>query len=71
MDFFRANARDLRDRIARALPQWSPTSGLRIVLGMYAFGLEECGDYARAEEAGRRASTSSRSTAGRITRWRT
>jgi tetratricopeptide (TPR) repeat protein len=56
MDFYRASARDLRDRIARALPQWSPsTPGHSIVLGMYAFGLEESGDYARAEEFGRRA----------------
>ena len=56
MDFYRANARDLRDRIARALPSWSEDMpGSSIVLGMYAFGLEECGDYARSEEAGRRA----------------
>ena len=56
MDFFRANARDLRDRIARALPKW-PTDmpGYPVVLGMYAFGLEECGDYGRAEETGRQA----------------
>jgi tetratricopeptide (TPR) repeat protein len=56
MDFFRANPRDLRDRIARALPQWTPDmAGYSIVLGMYAFGLEESGDYARAEEMGRKA----------------
>jgi hypothetical protein len=56
MDFFRASARDLRDRIARALPRWSAsTPGYSIVLGMYAFGLEESGDYARAEAAGREA----------------
>ena len=56
MDFFRANARDLRDRIARALPRWSPdVPGYPIVLGMYAFGLEETGDYVRAEHHGRRA----------------
>jgi hypothetical protein len=55
-DFFRANARELRDRIARALPHW-PASlpGHGIVLGMYAFGLEETGDYARAEAMGREA----------------
>jgi tetratricopeptide (TPR) repeat protein len=56
MDFFRANARELRDRIARVLPKWSPElPGHSILLGMYAFGLEECGDYARAEDEGRRA----------------
>ena len=56
MDFYRASARDLRDRIARVLPMWTPQiPGFSIVLGMYAFGLEETGDYGRAEEAGRRA----------------
>lgn len=56
MDFYRANGRELRDRIARVLPKWSPEMpGYSILLGMYAFGLEECGDYARAEEQGRRA----------------
>jgi tetratricopeptide (TPR) repeat protein len=56
MDFFRASARDLRDRVARALPRWSAaTPGRSIVLGMYAFGLEETGDYARAEAVGREA----------------
>lgn len=56
LDFFRGNARDLRDRIARALPGWAPgVPGYGVVLGMYAFGLEECGDYGRAEETGRRA----------------
>jgi tetratricopeptide (TPR) repeat protein len=56
IDFYRADARDLRDRIARVLPKWSPdTPGYSIVLGMHAFGLEECGDYARAEEQGRQA----------------
>ncbi|HYN39498.1 MAG TPA: tetratricopeptide repeat protein, partial [Rhodospirillales bacterium] len=56
MDFYRASARNLRDRIARVLPKWSAdVPGYPIVLGMYAFGLEETGDYARAEETGRRA----------------
>ena len=58
VDFYRANSRNLRDRIARVLPQWSAdTPGYPVVLGMYAFGLEETGDYARAEESGRRAVT--------------
>lgn len=56
MDFYRANGRDLRDRIARVLPHWSSgTAGYSLLLGMYAFGLEECGEYARAEEYGHRA----------------
>lgn len=54
VDFYRANARELRDRIARALPRWSSDMpGYSILLGMYAFGLEECGDYVRAEHYGR------------------
>ncbi|MGK2741788.1 tetratricopeptide repeat protein [Tepidicaulis sp. LMO-SS28] len=56
IDFFRASARNLRDRIARVLPKWSPAiPGYGILLGMYAFGLEESGDYARAEAMGREA----------------
>jgi len=56
MDFYRASARGLRDRIARALPKWSADMpGYSILLGMYAFGLEETGDYERAEEVGRKA----------------
>lgn len=56
MDFYRGNRRDLRDRIARALPFWSPDiPGYPIVLGMYAFGLEECEDYSKAEDMGRQA----------------
>ena len=56
VDFFRANARSLRDRIARVLPRWSAEAPLYpMLLGMQAFGLEEAGDYGRAEEAGRRA----------------
>lgn len=56
MDFFRANARDMRDRIARTLPKWSKDMpGYSFLLGFYAFGLEEAGDYARAEASGREA----------------
>jgi tetratricopeptide (TPR) repeat protein len=56
LDFFRGEARMLRDRIARALPAWSPNvPGYHAVLGMHAFGLEETGAYAEAEKAGRRA----------------
>ncbi len=56
LDFYRANARELRDRIARVLPQWSANMpGYSILLGFYSFGLEETGDYARAENVGRNA----------------
>jgi len=56
IDFFRANARSLRDRVARALPAWpAALPGRSAVLGMYSFGLEEAGDYAQAEATGRTA----------------
>ena len=56
LDFFTGNARMLRDRIARARPAWSPDlPGWHTLLGMHAFGLEETGDYAAAEAAGREA----------------
>jgi hypothetical protein len=55
-DFLVGNSRLLRDRIARALPAWSPTMpGYHAILGMHAFGLEEMADYARAEAQGRAA----------------
>lgn len=56
LDFYRGDARNLRDRVLRVLPSWS--AGLphyHSVLGMLGFGLEETGDYAAAESAGRRA----------------
>ncbi|KMW59658.1 TPR repeat domain protein [Candidatus Rhodobacter oscarellae] len=56
MDFYRANARNLRDRLARVLPKWSEDQpGYSVVLGMYAFGLEEAGDYVQAEAVGKEA----------------
>jgi tetratricopeptide (TPR) repeat protein len=55
IDFFVGDSRMLRDRIARALPMWSSnTTGYHALLGMYAFGLEETGDYQAAEAHGRR-----------------
>jgi hypothetical protein len=55
IDFFTGHSRMLRDRIARAAPSWQVgMPGYHAVLGMHAFGLEETGDYARAEALGRR-----------------
>ncbi|MGE0876893.1 MAG: tetratricopeptide repeat protein, partial [Burkholderiales bacterium] len=56
IDFFTGDSRMLRDRIARAMPAWTGgIPGYHAVLGMRAFGLEEMGEYARAESLGRRA----------------
>ncbi len=56
IDFFTGNSRMLRDRIARALPAWSPGMvGYHATLSMQAFGFEEMGDYGRAESFGRQA----------------
>ncbi len=56
MDFFRGDALNLRNRISRVLPAWSANlPGYSYVLGMHAFGLEECNQYAEAEATGRRA----------------
>lgn len=56
IDFFVGDSRMLRDRITRALPAWSAgMPGWHAVLGMQAFGLEETGDYLRAERLGRQA----------------
>jgi tetratricopeptide (TPR) repeat protein len=55
-DFFLGQSQMLRDRVARVLPRWHrDMPGHGFLLGMHAFGLEECGDYARAEAAGREA----------------
>jgi hypothetical protein len=55
-DFYRGDARSLRERVARVLPEWSSDDALfPYVLGLHAFGLEESNLYAAAEEAGRRA----------------
>ena len=56
IDFFTGTRGMLRDRIAAALPSWDAAMpGYHAILGMHAFGLEETGDYAAAEAAGRRA----------------
>lgn len=54
--FYLGDNRNVRDSIARVLYAWSEeTPGHGFVLGMYAFGLEECGDYANAEAVGHHA----------------
>lgn len=56
LDFRLGRRRMLRDRVAQVLPEWSPTTtGYASVMAMYAFGLEENGQYRRAEKAARRA----------------
>ena len=46
----------VRDRSARALPFWSKDQpGYATLLAFHAFGLEEAGDYARAEDESREA----------------
>lgn len=48
-DFVRGDAKNLRDRITRVLPSWSSSvPGYAYVLGLHAFGLEECNEYDRA-----------------------
>jgi hypothetical protein len=55
-DFYRGDARELRLRVARVLPEWPRDDGLYpYVLGMYAFGLEENHLYPQAEAVGREA----------------
>lgn len=55
-DFYRGDALNLRNRIARVLPEWSSSiPGYSYVLGMYAFGLEECNQYPEAEATARHA----------------
>src|SRR5205823_10847426 len=46
----------VRNRTARALPFWSKDQpGYGTLLALHAFGLEEAGDYARAEDQSRTA----------------
>ncbi len=56
LDFRLGLRRMLRDRIAQVLPDWhAAVPGYASVLAMYAFGLEENGQYRRAERMARRA----------------
>jgi len=55
-DFFHGDRDNLRGRVVRALPAWTRDDpGYGLLLGMHSFGLEECGQYSQAEEAGRHA----------------
>ncbi len=55
-DFYRGDALNLRNRVARVLPHWDASvPGYSYLLGMHSFGLEECNQYADAEATGRRA----------------
>lgn len=53
LDFFRGDAAGLRDRLGRALLSWGPGDPhYGFLLGMHAFGLEECNLHPQAEAAG-------------------
>ena len=55
-DFYVGDPVQMRDRIARARRAWSETvPGYGYVLGLHAFGMEECGDFAHAEALAREA----------------
>jgi tetratricopeptide (TPR) repeat protein len=56
LDFHLGRRRVMRDRIAKVLSQWTAERpGYASVLMMYAFALEENGQYRRAEKIARRA----------------
>ena len=59
--FWLGNGTELRNGPARVLESWDESlPGYGYVLGMFAFGLEECGQYQQAERAGRRRHDDSR-----------
>jgi tetratricopeptide (TPR) repeat protein len=50
-DFFLGDAVNLRDRIGRVIGNWDrDTPGYSFILGMQAFGFEECNQFERAEQ---------------------
>ncbi|UCH72615.1 MAG: tetratricopeptide repeat protein [Rhodospirillales bacterium] len=54
--FYLGDSLNVRDSVARVLYAWNAeTPGHGFVLGMYAFGLEECGDYVGADAVGQQA----------------
>ena len=56
LDFHLGRRRMMRDRIAKVLPHWTAeVSGYASLLAMYAFALEENGQYRLAEKMARRA----------------
>lgn len=56
LDFLLGDALNLRGRIERLLPHWDESiPNYSHVLGMYAFGLEECNMFGEAESVGREA----------------
>jgi hypothetical protein len=56
LTFYLGDSAGMRDSVGRVLYAWDDkVPGYGFVLGCQAFGLEECGDYAAAERAGRRA----------------
>ena len=55
VDFLTGDARNLRGRVERVRSRFSGADAdVSFLDGMWSFGLEECGDYARAEDAGLR-----------------
>jgi len=56
MTSYLGDSRGIRDSVARVFPAWNERSpGFGFVLGCYAYGLEETGEYKEADEFGRRA----------------
>jgi tetratricopeptide (TPR) repeat protein len=51
-DFYRGDCFNLRDRVSRVMTSWEKnTPNYSYIIGMQAFGLEECNQYDKAEDA--------------------